>query len=84
MWTRVTMSFLVGTYYIDWFNYQLTNCAEIASKDLHGYFDGQAWLLMPEDDIVDKFYESLETSMGATRAIREKFPDYSVCLLIMT
>jgi hypothetical protein len=77
------MSFSVGTYYIDWFSYQLTNCAEIADVQLHAQFDDQAWLLMPEDDIVDKFYESL-SFLGATRGIREKFPDYSVCLLIMT
>ena len=86
MWTLVTISLLVGTgsYYIF---QSVENVPSIASVSLHRLFDGSGWLLMPEVDIVKKFYESLKHSRhgGDPSADRLNYPDIRVRLLfIMT
>jgi hypothetical protein len=56
----------------------------IAEAHFHRSFDRNAWLLLPETDIVEKFHKSLE-NIGQARvtAIRKQFPDLPVSLLII-
>ena len=71
------------SYY--WFSYQLAyELPSIAKSNLHKIFDKNEWLLMPEESVVKKFYDSLHSVGSQLHAKRKKIPDFSVCLLIMT
>jgi len=60
----------------------------IARRDVHFNFDNQKWLLLPEDRIIDRFCEESLGTYGGGRnigiAIRKKFPEFPVRLLILS
>jgi hypothetical protein len=47
-------------------------------------FDRDHWLLLPEDAIVQQYFDSLTLAGGMYYADRASFPDIPVCFLIMT
>jgi len=53
----------------------------IARQDIHGLFDQHKWLLLPEDDIIDTFYDSINSVGGEGHARRGSFPELPVRLL---
>ena len=53
-----------------------------AKVDIHDIFDGGKWLLLPEDTIVNEFYNSLKINRSGEPIVeRECFPVLQVCLL---
>lgn len=56
----------------------------IARCDIHVNFDHKMWLLMPEPEIIDAFIKALGTFANIEVADREKFPEFSVRLLILS
>lgn len=87
MWTRVTTSFWVGTTR-SVTSQLLRIVPSIAASNLHVLYDRHDWLLLPEDHILEKYYnESLLHAGNVFYAKRECFPQFSVRLiscLIMT
>jgi len=49
--------------------------------DYHRLFDDGKWLLLPENDIVKKFFDSTDDMFHF--ADRDRFPDFPVSLLII-
>jgi hypothetical protein len=75
---------VVGTLKI-WvqFSVNLGYVPSIVGIDLHYlFYKERAWLLMPEDGILEKFRESLDFVGGQYFAQRERFPDFPVCLFM--
>jgi hypothetical protein len=57
-------------------------CLQLAKSDIHGLFDYDKFLLLPDDDIINEFYDSLIILSGGLHYVaREKFPVLPVCLL---
>jgi hypothetical protein len=53
----------------------------VADSHLHRLFDNGQWLLMPEDCIIKKYFESMISIGGQLFVQRECFPNFPVCLL---
>ena len=75
MWTRVTIYFVVGIPILTIgsvsVSLRIVNVPSIAESNLHKIFDKNEWLLMPEESIVKKFYDSLHSVGGQLHAKRK-------------
>jgi hypothetical protein len=56
----------------------------IATNDLHWLFDNLGWLLLPEQHIIEIYYNALSFVSGFAVRSRGSFPVIEVCLLFMT
>ena len=73
----------LGICHIDLFIYQYAYDA-LADATNHQLLDKKKWLLLPLDDIIDKFFAALDPIGGTYKTLRGHFPVLSVCLRIMS
>jgi hypothetical protein len=82
------MSLWVDTYCIDLFIYQLADefCLQLGMTFILFLMIKMAigaTALAVDKDILDKFLNALDDSLGSEIADRDKFPDICVCLIMI-